>query len=371
MNYSYAIHQILENLNKDRHDTNDIKSVKHDMEQTIREMFSDAEAPIKSEAFTLTKLDTDSITTVPLELSTTSPAYTHTSVIKSMNELTIVANNESSTPPAVGTSNLNVTITLSTGEEVLNQDIPVVDAVVSTEVIDILVNDVVGATMVITGSAFSGGGADELYVTSVSWTKSFNSLQLPDYVYVPFDAHFKVSNLVDGAGYLNKEMAEEQYNRWVPYGGIDNQDGSVFLLDDGPNPTTYTLENLEYDGRIGYFFYVYEGKLYLMFKPAVEGVVNIRFSYIPTIDVTESTEIQFHQAFINGIIAGTTYRQLQKEMLKAETEIQIVKIKTLQGQYMNSYKSSVKTFSGYNRKKTGVASIKMFGIVDDFSMELY
>lgn len=371
MNYSYAIHQVLENLNKDRHDTNFIRSIKYDMEQTIREMFTDAEAPIKSESFTLTETETNSVASVPLELSASSPAYTHTEVIKSMSELTIVAKNESSTPPATGTSNLNVTITSSTGEELLNQDISIVDDATVTEVIAVLVNDVVGATMVITGSAFAGGGADDLYVTSVSWVKSFNSLELPGYVYVPFDAHFKVSNLVDGAGYLNKEMTEEQYNRWVPYGGIDNTDGSVLILDDGPNPTTYTLENLEFDGRIGYFFYVYENKLYLMFKPAVNGVVNIRFSYIPVIDTTESTEIQFHQAFINGVIAGTTYRQLQKMLLAAENELDIVKIQTLQGQYMNSYKSTVKIFSGYNRKKTGVASIKMFGIVDDFSMELY
>lgn len=371
MNYSYIIHQVLDNLGLDRHDTNKIKSIKHDIEQTIREMYTDSEAPIRSESFNLSETDTDSITAVPLVLDDATPAYTHTEVIKSMSELTIVANNESETPPAVGTSSINVTITSSEGEELLNQDIPIVDAVVSTEVIPVAINDIVGATMVITGSSFSGGGVDEIYVTSVSWVKSFNSLELPSYVYVPFDAHFKVSIANSGAGYLNKEMTEEQYNRWVPYGGIKNPpEGEVYILDEGPQATVYTLDNLEFDGRIGYFFYVYEEKMYLMFKPAVDGAVTIRFSYIPTIDTTESTAMPIHTAFANGIIAGTSYRQLQKMLLQAQSELEVAKIQTLQGQYMNSYKSSVKVFSGFNRKKTKVASIKMFGICDDISKEL-
>jgi len=374
MNYSTIIREVLDNTNQERNSKNIVTSIKHDIEKTIRDMFTDAEAPIKSETFNLAEYADDAFVDaiIPVVLDVSVDSYTHTETIKSMNGLTIVVNNESETPPAVGTSNLNVTITSSTGEELLNQDISIVDAVITTEVIDILFNDVVGATMVLTGSAFSGGDADEMYITSVAWTKDFTSLELPSYIYVPFGANFRVSTLPSGVAYLSKEMAEEEYNRWVPLGAIKevDEDSDIFEIDSNPATIVYSFENLEFDNRIGFFFSVVDDKLYLIFKPAVVGTVTIRFSYIPSLDIVEENAVPLHQAFINGVIDGTTIRQLQKMLLKVTDELGLIKIKSAMSLYNTSYKLTVNKFAGYNRKKTEVRSIKMFGIVDDTAMLL-
>jgi hypothetical protein len=372
MNYSYVIHQVLENIGAERHDSNKIISIKHDIESTIRDLFTNAESPIKSESFTLTEYDDDSIasTIVPISLVPATPAYTYTSVIKSMNQLTIVAANVSATPPAATNSTLNVTITSAAGVELLNQDMTILAAATLTETIDLLFTDIVGATMVLTVSSF-GADVASVSISSVSWTKSFNSLQLPEYMYVPFDAHFKVSDQAKGANYMSREATEEEYNRWNPF-GADQQDNvsDVLIFDGSPGTATYTLENLVFDHRVGYFFSVIDDRVYLIFKPAVAGTVTVRFSYIPTLDAEPENTVPLHQAFINALVDGTTVRQFNKKIMEADSELELMKIRSSISRYEPPYKLAITRFAGYNRKKSEVHQIKMFGIVSDTSMEL-
>lgn len=374
MNYSEIIREVLDNTGQDRNSRNIITSIRHDIEKTVRDMFTDSEAPIKSESFTLAETESESIvsTVVPITLVTGGvESYTHTDDIYSMASLSITAKQIADHTPIVGDSVLNVTITSSDGTELLNEDITLSgDTDVVTD-IDVAFSDIVGATMVLSGTSFNAT-ANGITITDVTWTKTFSQLELPSYVYVPFGANFRVSRKDNGVAYFSKEMTEEEYNRWVPLGAIKevDEDSEFFEIESNPATVVYSFENLEFDSRIGYFFSVVNDKLYLLFKPAVVGTVTIRFSYLPSLDVVEENEVPIHLAFINAIIDGTTVRQFQKLLLGVTDELGLIKIKSAMSMYNTPYKLAVVKFAGYNRKKTGVRSIKMFGILDDTAMLL-
>lgn len=368
MNYSRVIRDVLDNTRQDKNNKNLINSIKSDIEKTIRDMFTNSEAPIKTEYFNLDTTDTKDIEST-VSLSSTNTSFIIDNIF-SLKGYHIVAKQMSDISPILSSSVINITITDSRGLEVVNSDYTIVGGNALDEVVsDLSQSDMVGMTMVVSVVSL-GLNIDTINITTLSYTKVFNRLELPEYIFVPFGVSFKASNINNSANFISKEMTEEEYNRWTPYGGLNSNEiaGDVFSLDGNPTATGYTLENIEFDGRIGYFFTVVDNKLYLMFKPAILGTVAIRFSYLPLLTIDEENSIPIHNAFINGIIDGVTVRQLNKLILDVQDEISLIKIKGAISMYHESFKLTVNKFAGYNRKKTGVRSIKASDILEDPSM---
>jgi len=368
MNYSSVIRDELDNTRQKASNKNIINSIKSDIEKTTRDMFVDSEAPIKSETF---NLDTTDI--VGLDTSQSLAVVGDTIIVNnvySLKEISLTANNLSDISPIITSSVINITVVDSDGLELSNEDANVeLDTLLHYSLTSISYSDMVGMTITITLVSI-GTDINSISISQLDYTKIFTRLELPSYVFVPFGASFKVSNDINSANYSSKEMTEDEYNRWTPFGGVDNRDvvQEVLVINGSPATTAVTIENIEFDNRVGYFFTVIDDKLYLMFKPAVKGAVIIRFSYIPVLNIEESKSIPIHQAFINGIIDGVTVRQLNKLIMDVTDEVSLIKLKGAISMYHESFRRTVNKFAGYNRKKTGVRSIKMIGILEDPSM---
>jgi len=355
--YSEIIRRIMDNANIVSDTSNDRLSIKRDIEDTLNDMFTATEAPIKT-TYKNTTLNT------PIDVSgkiTADGTYTYPNNINSLTDLVVTLSNE---VLSVGTTNVKVKIVSSFGDIILEEDIVLTDEVEYSEALDVLVSDIVGATLTI---ETSNSISDVTY--SLTWNELVGKVSFDSDVFIPLEVEFTSSINQNGANYRSAEMTEEEFARWNPNGGI--LDSEITDLTELKADIDYsTIENLEYDYNIGYFFRMAENNIELHYKPATKGVIVLRHSFFPTVDVSEANTIPLHKAFANCLVYGATLKQLEKKLLKAGDELEMVKIKSSIGIYTPKYTYALSHYSGFNRKKTEVTLIKMFGIVDDVSMEL-
>lgn len=383
--YGEVIRRVLDNANIENEDSNKRQSIRRDIEDVLNDMFLNTESPIKTSSFNVNENE-------PVVELLSLVGYNSIVIdgITSAKDLYIALDY---TNAALDYANVTIKLVKSSGEVLIDEDLVFGEELHPTSTLaipsdelpiggtsgtpivsfaknyDIVFTDIVGATLTITnvkspGTLPDDTGSQFTFAGNFNYTETQSFIALPSDIYVPFEVVFKVSEKTKSAIYNSKELLEEEFMRWNPNGASD-LNSEVLSSELKASVTEPTIENLEFDYHIGYFFKMGENNLELHFKPASQATVMIRHSYLPTTSVNETNPVPLHRAFNNCLVYGTTLKQLEKALMRATTEIDIVRIRTAISRYAPQYAQAVSHYAGFNRRKTDVHVVKMFGICDD------
>lgn len=349
----------MDNANIKSEDSNERLSINRDIADVLDDMFMKGESPITVTNFNVTEHGDSTVSDTVLNSTT----YTYPTLLKSIKSLIITAQNV--TPLMEGDSIMNLLITSSFGDVLLDETFTVDDAEQVVHDYELAFSDMVGATMKLINTTAIDGVA-----FTIDWTYEESVLELSEDIYIPFEAVFKVSEHAKASLYDSKEMLEEEFMKWNPNGSLEPNE-EITTSEAKADVKWRNITNMEYDWKIGYFFKMGEKNMELHYKPAQKAVVSIRHSYFPAVNVTEADVFPVHKAFGNCLVYGTTIKQLEKKLLRAADELEMVKTRTALQIYGSKYKQALSNYAGYNRRKSEAKVIKMFGFLDDESMLLY
>ncbi|WP_337872917.1 hypothetical protein [Ignavibacterium sp.] len=176
-----------------------------------------------------------------------------------------------------------------------------------------------------------------------SATTSLNLSTINDFLY-PLEVLFLSP---EGARYITQEIFHETFLKWEPNVVLS---GSFSDLVTQATPLTehYTFENFKLDGSVGFTFAdTYPRQL--LWKPGVNGTLKILYVAKPAIPTPTGTP-ELNSLFDDLLIHGVTARMLLRQLKEAKSEIEVVAIRTLYGEYQSLYKDAVGNLIEFTNK---------------------
>ena len=388
MSYGQIIDEILDNTNQVSENSKAIKSVKNDIKRILYEMYGTGETPKKRESFPVSKT------------GTTTEDFEDSGEVNSnldIGDLVVVAgyleflnvgdiltlNNQTGLTTvriqghAVAQPAMTMTENIFTLKSFDSHDNEL-----QSETIIFTSEDVLDNTYELPLSDLAGGrvefefltkdvNLDYFELTEIDWEVHTNSLQLPADVFVPLEVAF-FPTTAGSNPYESKEFFAEDYMKWIP-NKIANEEGSLTFTpsDFVANIWWRTEQNINYDNKMGYYLEYVDSRWTLYYKPTFLGLVTFYYSYFPSIpNISETGTPNLQEVFQDCLISGVTVRQLEKILLKVDSEIGIAQVRSAIGRWTPRYNMKLVEFTGHNKRKTETHVIKPNNILVDPGMNI-
>lgn len=192
-------------------------------------------------------------------------------------------------------------------------------------------------------------------------------------LYLPedfFTAYEVIFNSESGNRYLSREVEMEKYHRWNPNPETLNSNFEDYALASNPTEYFWTTENVDLDGRIGYYFTDEEDISKLIWKPAINGSVKVLYSAITEqqFEDVDSTP-DLHYSFRELLIIGSTIQGLLRKPSKTEIEMneKVLSIRM----YKDEFNEMLKEFAGYINRRTNSPIVSPFDFMNDINQTLW
>ncbi len=212
-------------------------------------------------------------------------------------------------------------------------------------------------------------GWTDAYIDGLSIKSVQTYIQMPSDFFIPLEVKF-----TEGAEtrYISKEMTPEEYFNWNP--NISSLTSGQTLSFDAEDVKTYyrTDENLDYDGMMGFYFEYLGDQVRLYFKPKFDGLVEVYYTYIPTIQ-TKDKDLEINELFSDILVDGACIRGLRRKLLEIGdkmSEAMLIAIRTASKDYKASYDRNMAEFIRWTMKEADTPQIRPFDMFSDTRMEL-
>lgn len=185
-------------------------------------------------------------------------------------------------------------------------------------------------------------------------TTNAQELMLPENFFSADEVAFKDQN---GQRYYTKELLEEEYLRWDPGYNVNETNFETVAINGEAQTIFNTVENLEFDGYVGYYFSDSESMSILKWKPAINGTVYMLYSVVPEDDIVNmDSEPKMHRAFRELLVLGASIKGLLRKDVKTDIELANKTLKLRMWQ--DEFKQSSAEIAGYVNRTTSTPLVK-------------
>lgn len=391
------IDRIFSNLGIAKENSNDIRTVKDDIQDTLATIFGTSESPRKLyEVNTTETEDTVENFTDETYISGLSfTVFTQSSPLGNLVLLPVSVPVEGGGTEIVSSTGIILVEDLSQINQVsfnLTGDIsdtptPVIVQILAEDNTELFSDtlDYDGSALLHTVLTGCSGVNIKLKITvtvPATWisitvdnliiNKDKDNIILPDDCLIPYEARFDCGS----AQLVSKEMTAEDYMLWNP----NKPFTSLSEVSPGVNETfalqANTDQNLLYDRKLGYYFNFVEDKVILYYKPGFTGTIRVWHSYIPDVVVNEEDTIKVNRTFIDMIVSGGTARGLLRKITTATTlktkltEVELSALRIGFLEHKDNFKKLLRDFISMTSSKAEPELIRPNDFLNDTTMLL-
>lgn len=194
-----------------------------------------------------------------------------------------------------------------------------------------------------------------------------------DYYELPTDFYSPLQVLfldADGNRYYSREITYDEYLRWTPNVDLTIESFDELVTDATPEVMTYTTENFDNDGYVGFSFpdILYSGKRRIVWKPGIDGTLKIYYLRLPTeiAAITDSPEINV--AFWDLIVHGVVMRALRRKFKTAKNEVELWGLQKEYGEHKTEFEKGIAEFAGFVNKTSETYRVEPFDFLNDYTM---
>jgi len=203
--------------------------------------------------------------------------------------------------------------------------------------------------------------------TTITITTVAQIATLPTDFFLPREVLFYAT---DGQRYDSRELEYEEYMRWNPDSEVLTTSFSELLTPVTPAELTYTKENFDYDGLVGYSFTDSDPQT-LVWKPAINGTIKIYYSSFPAdVELVLTESPAMHKVFHELIVLDVTIKQLVRKLGETIDQIKLFALQNSINYYKAERADMLKDFLVYVNTNTSTPIIEPFDFLNDPEMML-
>ena len=368
MNYKNLLDRVLYNLSIDDENSRDIFRVKQDVYDTLQQVYARSNYPLNTKTYNIKlhdeiveEFDDDTY----IENFTVSGDFVYSVnqlalnpseygkiTITNIDNITDIKFNANAVNVGGGATSAIAKVISREGEILWDETVQLTYANTDFTFTPAIENMPLGSTIEI--------AIDTLLDSAILYTVQYQSknreLKLDDDAFLVRSMVFHKN---DGTTLATQELGSYDYNSTqVAYRPTDT------------GVLSCCLSGITYTDKIIYHISPQPDGIWLKWKYEFEGYVEVTYNALPGCNMEDADVVPLNASFVDLLVYGATMRGLRRRLKGAQSEIELVGLRSEMFEYRSDYKSELKRFMSFSQSSVETKLIKPFDYFQDRNMEM-